>query len=272
MTVCTCMQDRAGGSSQSDWQAAALPGKRGSHRCRTCSQWAQAGDHAGRGRVQDVHPLLRLCTTPAQSGAAPLSMHILPSSQGRTLRPRGETLSTAVFSRRSKIPICEEPRQCHVGSDNGITETAEDCQGQVRHDAENGDLCRTWLTSVLGPDSVAKHMVAVSTNLKLVVGVWHRPQQCLCLLGLGGRPLLRLLGRGHAAARAAVRLRARGAVPGSGALFRRNSALLEEKLCTSSQAVLLSHSPLTKASSANNMTAEVHPRSTPFKHSVYDST
>ena len=70
--------------------------------------------------------------------------------------------------RRSKIPICEEPRQCHVGSDNGITETAEDCQGQVRHDAENGDLCRTWLTSVLGPDSVAKHMVAVSTNLKLV--------------------------------------------------------------------------------------------------------
>ena len=28
--------------------------------------------------------------------------------------------------------------------------------------------CRTWLTSELGPDSVSKHMVAVSTNSKLV--------------------------------------------------------------------------------------------------------
>ena len=28
--------------------------------------------------------------------------------------------------------------------------------------------CRTWLTSALGPDSVAKHMVAVSTNTRLV--------------------------------------------------------------------------------------------------------
>jgi glucose-6-phosphate isomerase len=27
---------------------------------------------------------------------------------------------------------------------------------------------RTWLTAELGPDAVAKHMVAVSTNLKLV--------------------------------------------------------------------------------------------------------
>jgi glucose-6-phosphate isomerase len=32
----------------------------------------------------------------------------------------------------------------------------------------NARTVRTWLTSVLGPDSVAKHMVAVSTNLKLV--------------------------------------------------------------------------------------------------------
>ncbi len=29
-------------------------------------------------------------------------------------------------------------------------------------------LCRTWLTTELGPAAVAKHMVAVSTNLKLV--------------------------------------------------------------------------------------------------------
>ncbi len=28
--------------------------------------------------------------------------------------------------------------------------------------------CRTWLTAELGPAAVAKHMVAVSTNLKLV--------------------------------------------------------------------------------------------------------
>lgn len=30
------------------------------------------------------------------------------------------------------------------------------------------DARRTWLTSQLGPAAVAKHMVAVSTNLKLV--------------------------------------------------------------------------------------------------------
>ena len=29
-------------------------------------------------------------------------------------------------------------------------------------------LCRTWLTAELGPEATAKHMVAVSTNLKLV--------------------------------------------------------------------------------------------------------
>lgn len=28
--------------------------------------------------------------------------------------------------------------------------------------------CRTWLTAELGPEATAKHMVAVSTNLKLV--------------------------------------------------------------------------------------------------------
>ena len=28
--------------------------------------------------------------------------------------------------------------------------------------------CRSWLTAELGPDATAKHMVAVSTNLKLV--------------------------------------------------------------------------------------------------------
>eukprot|EP00850_Spirogloea_muscicola_P018705 SM000174S03360 [mRNA] locus=s174:107549:113419:- [translate_table: standard] len=32
----------------------------------------------------------------------------------------------------------------------------------------NARTVRTWITSALGPDSVAKHMVAVSTNLKLV--------------------------------------------------------------------------------------------------------
>ena len=29
-------------------------------------------------------------------------------------------------------------------------------------------VCRTWLTAELGKEAVAKHMVAVSTNLKLV--------------------------------------------------------------------------------------------------------
>lgn len=29
-------------------------------------------------------------------------------------------------------------------------------------------LCRTWLTAELGAEATAKHMVAVSTNLKLV--------------------------------------------------------------------------------------------------------
>ena len=29
-------------------------------------------------------------------------------------------------------------------------------------------MCRTWLTAELGPEATAKHMVAVSTNLKLV--------------------------------------------------------------------------------------------------------
>ena len=32
----------------------------------------------------------------------------------------------------------------------------------------HASYCRTWLTAELGPGAVAKHMVAVSTNLKLV--------------------------------------------------------------------------------------------------------
>ncbi len=50
--------------------------------------------------------------------------------------------------------------------------------GRIREDAQFEHLtianplvmssCRTWLTTELGESSVAKHMVAVSTNLKLV--------------------------------------------------------------------------------------------------------
>ena len=36
--------------------------------------------------------------------------------------------------------------------------------------------CRTWLTAELGQEAVAKHMVAVSTNLKLVEEFGIDPQ------------------------------------------------------------------------------------------------
>ncbi|CAI7769660.1 unnamed protein product [Closterium sp. NIES-54] len=39
----------------------------------------------------------------------------------------------------------------------------------------NARTVRTWITSALGEDAVAKHMVAVSTNLK----VGHFPLWCL---------------------------------------------------------------------------------------------
>ena len=49
-------------------------------------------------------------------------------------------------------------------------------------------LCRTWLTSVLGPDSVAKHMVAVSTNLKLVSEFGIDPENAFAFWDwVGGR-------------------------------------------------------------------------------------
>lgn len=38
-----------------------------------------------------------------------------------------------------------------------------------QHELTHASLCiRSWLTAELGPDATAKHMVAVSTNLKLV--------------------------------------------------------------------------------------------------------
>lgn len=45
-------------------------------------------------------------------------------------------------------------------------------------------------------------------------GIWHRPQQRICFLGLGGRPLLGLLRRGHCTPQSAVRLQHHGEVLG----------------------------------------------------------
>ena len=42
------------------------------------------------------------------------------------------------------------------------------CKITAEHEPDDEALCRTWLTAELGKDAVSKHMVAVSTNLKLV--------------------------------------------------------------------------------------------------------
>ena len=54
----------------------------------------------------------------------------------------------------------------------------------------NAATARAWLVEKLGSDAaVAKHFVAVSTNIDGVTEVRHRPGQHVRLLGLGRRPL-----------------------------------------------------------------------------------
>ena len=49
-------------------------------------------------------------------------------------------------------------------------------------------LCRTWLTAELGKEAVSKHMVAVSTNLKLVKEFGIDPENAFAFWDwVGGR-------------------------------------------------------------------------------------
>lgn len=85
----------------------------------------------------------------------------------------------------------------------------------------NARTVRSWIVSALGKEAVAKHMVAVSTNLKARLALSacaaahtlsarlrlrHRPRECVRLLGLDRRALQRVQRGGRAAAGPALRL------------------------------------------------------------------
>ena len=58
----------------------------------------------------------------------------------------------------------------------------------AEHDSNEKALCRTWLTAELGKEAVSKHMVAVSTNLKLVKEFGIDPENAFAFWDwVGGR-------------------------------------------------------------------------------------
>ena len=62
------------------------------------------------------------------------------------------------------------------------------CRIICEHDSDDNTLCRTWLTAELGKEAVSKHMVAVSTNLKLVKEFGIDPENAFAFWDwVGGR-------------------------------------------------------------------------------------
>ncbi len=62
------------------------------------------------------------------------------------------------------------------------------CKVIAECDSDDKALCRTWLTAELGKEAVSKHMVAVSTNLKLVKEFGIDPENAFAFWDwVGGR-------------------------------------------------------------------------------------
>jgi len=182
---------------------AALPGQRGPGGRGARAQWAAPGDDAGGGRLQDVHDgrdhaerAHRAVRRPparrawrAQPGGAAVLGRVAGSARARSAhgggpRPGAPAATSSALprlgsGRRPRAPGAQDVADVQAGPGGG-----GQAHGGRVHQPEAGQ------------------------------GVWHRPGQCVCVLGLGRRALLGVQRGRHAAARAAVRLRDRREVPG----------------------------------------------------------
>lgn len=140
----------------------ALPSKRRSGGRGARSEWLEAGDHPRGGGVQDVHH----CRNHAECAHSPVNLlahfHGVKCCLCESALPH---------SKLRALLLCGAPK---ISLLHGV---------EVQSVA-----CSTWLTAELGPAAVAKHMVAVSTNLKLVKEFGIDPENAFAFWDwVGGR-------------------------------------------------------------------------------------